>query len=134
MRSPKPYSGINVPISISMLISDVTSGVLLKGKGLLVIHTKDAYQIACHFHKWCTKGPPLSTAQNIGLLSWPNCISVHYIQLCWAKQVEKEVIHEGGEGRREGEERGEEEGENGMEGWEGRREGESRGMKEGEEV
>ena len=42
---------------------------------------------------------------------------VHYIQLCWGKQVEKEVIREGGEGRRAGEVRERE----------GRREGEERG-------
>ena len=63
----------------------------------LVNHTKDAYQIACHFHKWCAKGPPLSTAQNRSTIMAK--LYVHYIQLCWGKQVEKEVIHEGGEGR-----------------------------------
>ena len=56
---------------------------------------------------------------------------VHYIQLCWGKQVETEVIHEGGEGRREGEEReGEGRREGGEEvigGWEGK--GERRGRK-----
>ena len=91
--------------------------ILLK---LLPIHTKDAYQIACHFHKWCAKGPPLSTAQN------SSTIMAKLYSLCPAvlgqvggegsegggREVEEERGKKrtgeakGGKGRREGEERG----------------------------
>ena len=46
----------------------------------------------------------LSTAQNRSTIMAK--LHVHYIQLCWGKQVEKEVIREGGEGRSEGGENG----------------------------
>ena len=55
----------------------------------------------------------------------------HYIQLCWGKQVEKEVIREGGEGRREGKEMWMKERREGGEKRKGEEKGERRGIEKG---
>ena len=60
-------------------------------------------KLRARFHKWCAKGPPLSTAQNRSTIMAK--LYVHYIQLCWGKQVEKEV-KEGKEEERERREEG----------------------------
>ena len=67
----------------------------------LVNHTKDAYQIACHFHKWWAKGPPLSTAQNRSTIMAK--LYVHYIQLLGRRigsegRMGREEVKGGGEG------------------------------------
>ena len=48
------------------------------------IHTKDAYQSACHFHMWWAKGPPLSTAQNRSTIM-AKLYPLYPCQLCWGK-------------------------------------------------
>ena len=61
----------------------------------LAIHTKDAYQIACHFHG--AKGPPLSTAQNRSTI----VAKLYPLYPAVLRQIGGEGC-EGGEGRREG--------------------------------